>query len=103
MMVQLTKMRKSHTQKISEVIEEYLKSSGLTIKLKKARIINHWGELMGKAIANRTTSIYIKNKTLFVSLNSSVAKNELMMMRQQIIDALNEHAGEIIIEKIVIK
>lgn len=96
-------MRRSNTQKISEVIDEYLKSSGLSHKLKKARIINHWEELLGKAIARRTTSIKIKNKTLFVSLNSSVAKNELMMMRQQIIDALNKHAGEIIIKEIVIK
>lgn len=102
-MVQLMKMRKSNTQKLSEVIDEFLKGSGLSLKLKKARIINHWEELMGKAIANRTTSIYIKNKTLFVTLNSSVVKNELMMMRQQIIDALNKHAGEKIIEKIVIK
>jgi predicted nucleic acid-binding Zn ribbon protein len=96
-------MRKSNTQKISEVIDEYLKNSGLTQKLKKARIINHWEELIGKAIAKRTTSIYIKKKTLFVSLNSSVVKNELMMMRQQIIDAINKQAGEILIEKIVIK
>ena len=96
-------MRKSNTQKISEVIDEYLKNSGLTHKLKKARIINHWEELMGKAIAKRTTSIHIRSKTLFISLNSSVVKNELMMMRQQIIDAINKHAGEIIIEKIVIK
>jgi predicted nucleic acid-binding Zn ribbon protein len=96
-------MRKSNTQKISEVIDEYLKSSGLNHKLNKARIINHWEEFMGKSIAKRTTSIYIKKKTLFVSLNSSVAKNELMMMRQQIIEALNKHAGETIIDKIVIK
>jgi predicted nucleic acid-binding Zn ribbon protein len=96
-------MRKSNTQKISEVIEEYLKNSGLNHKLKKARIINHWEDLVGRAVAKRTTSIYIRKKTLFVSLNSSVVKNELLMMRQQIIDALNKYAGEIIIEKIVIK
>jgi predicted nucleic acid-binding Zn ribbon protein len=97
------KMRKSNTQKISEVIDEYLENSGLTRKLKKARIINHWEELIGKAIAKRTTSIYIKKKTLFISLNSSVVKNELMMMRQQIIDTINKRAGETIIEKIVIR
>lgn len=97
------KMRKSNTQKISEVIDEFLKGSGLSHKLKKARIINHWEELVGKAVANRTTSIYIKRKTLFVTLNSSVVRNELILMRRQIIDALNKHAGEEIIDKIVIR
>ena len=97
------KMRKSNTQKLSEVIDEFLKGSGLSRKLKKARIINHWEELMGKTVANRTKSIYIKNKTLFVHLSSSVLRNELLMMRQEIIDAVNKHAGETIIDNIVLK
>jgi predicted nucleic acid-binding Zn ribbon protein len=96
-------MRKSNTQKIGDVIKEYLEESGLNHKLNKSRIINHWEELVGKAVAKRTKSVYIKNKTLFVSFNSSVVKNELMMMRQQIIDTLNEYAGETIIENIVIR
>jgi len=36
-------------------------------------------------------------------VTSSVLKNELLMMRQDIINKLNEQAGEIIIEKIVIR
>jgi len=96
-------MRKSNTQKISEVIDEYLKSSGLKHKLRKARVLNHWEELMGKTVAKRTKSIYIKNKTLFVYLSSSVLRNELLMMRQEIIDAVNKHAGETIIDNIVLK
>ena len=96
-------MRKSNTRKISEIIDEFLQNSGLKHKLNKARVINYWEELMGKAVARRTTSIYIKNKTLFVSFNSSVVKNEIMMMRQQIVDALNKKVGEKIIDNLVIK
>ena len=62
-------MRKSNTQKISEVINEYLKDSGLKQKLQESRISNHWEEIMGKVVAKRTKSVYIKNKTLFVILN----------------------------------
>lgn len=96
-------MRKSNTQKIGEIIDEYLRSSGLIQKLRKARVLNHWEELMGKTIANRTKSIYIKNRTLFVILSSSVLRNELSMMRQEIIDAVNKHAGETIIDNVVLK
>jgi len=96
-------MRKSNTRKISEIIDEYLNSSGLKQKLRKARVLNHWEELMGKSVANRTKSLYIKNRTLFVYLSSSVLRNELLMMRQQIIDAVNKHAGESIIDEIVLK
>lgn len=96
-------MRKSNTRKISEIINEFLQESGLKHKLNKSRVINYWEELMGKTIAKRTTSIYIKNKTLFVSFSSSVVKSEIMMMRKEIVDALNKHVGEIIVEKIVIR
>jgi predicted nucleic acid-binding Zn ribbon protein len=96
-------MRKSNTQKIGKVIDEYLRDSGLIQKLRKARVLNHWEELMGKTVANRTKSIYIKNRTLFVILSSSVLRNELSMMRQEIIDAVNKHAGEMIIDNVVLK
>lgn len=96
-------MRKSNTQKINEVIDEYLKTSGLKQKLQKSRIPNYWEEVMGKVVAKRTKSVYIKDKTLFVSLNSSVLRNELVMMKQDIINTLNKYVGEKIIDKIVLK
>ena len=58
---------------------------------------------MGKVIAKRTKSVYIKDKTLFVFLNSSVLRNELMMMRQEIIDTLNKRVGENVIDDIRLK
>ena len=96
-------MRKSNTQKISEVLKEYLKEMMIDQKLKEVNIVRSWEKLMGKAVSSRTKSVYIKNKVLFVHLKSSVLRNELVMMRQTIIDKLNENAGEKIIEKIVIR
>ena len=96
-------MRKSNTQKIGEVVKEYLDEMKLSQKLKEVSIVKSWEELMGKAVANRTKSIYIKNKVLHIHLNSSVLRGELIRMRQSIIDRINEKAGEQIIEKIVLK
>lgn len=96
-------MRKSNTQKIGTVLREYLEHMMIDRKLKEVGIVSSWEELMGKAVAHRTKQIYIKDKTLFVHLNSSVLRNELMMMRQSVIDKLNEKAGENIVEKIVLR
>ncbi len=96
-------MRKSNTQKIGNVLKEYLRDMMIDKKLKEVGIINSWEELMGKAVAERTKNIYIKDKTLFIQLKSSVLRNELLMMRQSIIDKLNERAGEKIIEKMVLR
>lgn len=96
-------MRKSHTQKIDLVIREFLSEIQIDRKLKEVHLVSEWESLMGKMVALRTKNIYIRKKTLFVYVTSSVLKNELIMMRQNIIDRLNEVAGEKLIEQIVIR
>jgi predicted nucleic acid-binding Zn ribbon protein len=96
-------MRKSNTQPIDQVIRDFLREMKIDRKLKEVSIVHQWESLMGKMVAVRTSQIYIRNGILFVHVTSSVLKNELLMMRQDIINKLNEQAGEIIIEKIVIR
>jgi hypothetical protein len=96
-------MRKSNTQKINDILKEYIEHMMIGRKLKEVSIVHSWEDLLGKTVASRTKSIYIKNKVLFVELSSSVVRNELMMIRQDIINRMNEKAGEKIIEKIVLK
>ena len=96
-------MRKSETQKLGEIIRDYLEQMMIDKKLKEVSTIRSWEELMGKPVAERTRNIYVKNKTLFIELKSSVLRNELIMMRQAIIDKINERAGEKIIEKMVVR
>ncbi len=96
-------MRKSETQKLGEIIREYLEQMMIDKKLKEVSTIRSWEELMGKPVAERTRNIYVKNKILFIELKSSVLRNELIMMRQAIIDKINERAGEKIIEKMVVR
>ncbi len=96
-------MRKSDTQKLGEIVREYLEQMMIDHKLKEVSVIRSWEKLMGKPVAERTRNIYVRNKILFIELKSSVLRNELVMMRQDIIDKINEKAGEKIIEKIVIR
>ncbi len=96
-------MRKSNTQKISEVILECLREMRIDRKLKEVQLVTQWESMMGKTVANRTSRIYIKNGILYIHVTSSVLKSELLMMRREIVDKLNENAGERLIEEIVIR
>lgn len=96
-------MRKSNTQPIENVIREYLKEMNIDQKLKEVGIVSQWEKLMGKTVAVRTSQIYIRNRILYIHVTSSVLKNELLMMRQAIIEKINEEAGERVVEQIVIK
>jgi predicted nucleic acid-binding Zn ribbon protein len=96
-------MRKKNTQKLGEVIQEYLKALKIDDKLKEVRLIRSWDTMVGKTIARSTKEIYIKDRKLFVKLNSSVIRNELFMIRDGLKNALNEQAGESIIDEVILK
>ncbi len=96
-------MRKSQTQNISEIISLILKSNGLEDKLAQTRLIQSWEELLGKSVARLTKKIYVSNRTLFVSLNSSVVRSELQMIKKDLLIRLNEKAGKPVIDDIVLR
>ena len=96
-------MRRSNTQTIASVIRDYLKEAQIEGKLKEVQVVNSWEELVGKTIARRTNKIYIKNGKLYLHMNSSIVKNELLMHRECIIERINTNAGEEIVKEIVLR
>lgn len=96
-------MRRSNTQSLSDVIREYVKGTSIEGKLKEVDVVQSWEELLGKTIAHYTRNISLKSKVLFVEISSSVVKNELFMMREEIRRKLNERAGEEMVSKIIFK
>jgi predicted nucleic acid-binding Zn ribbon protein len=96
-------MRKSQTQKLGDVIMQCLKELQIDRKLKEVSLVAQWETMMGRMVALRTDQIYIKNRILYIHVTSSVLKTELLMMRSEIVEKLNENAGEKIIENIVIR
>jgi predicted nucleic acid-binding Zn ribbon protein len=96
-------MRRSNTQSLSEVIRDYVKGTSIEKKLKEVDVVQSWEELLGKTIAHYTKNVTLRSKVLFVEISSSVVKNELFMMREEIRRKLNEKAGEEMVDKIIFK
>jgi len=94
-------MRKPNDITLKEGIGKLLNVYRLKGKFDETSVIAYWPELMGKSVANRTTQIYISQKKLFLRLESSVVKNELLMVRAGIIQKINERAGAEVITDIV--
>lgn len=78
---------------MGDIVDKLMRAYQLTGKLKEVEVLNAWEELMGKAVAIRTTDLRIANKTLYVALNSSVMRDELMHGKQVIIERINQKAG----------
>ena len=92
--------RTSNEAPLKDVLERWLKAYGLDGKMKELDVINAWPELMGTAVANRTTEIKIKNKKLMLKLGSSVMRDELLQGQTIIIQRVNEFSGFEIIDDV---
>jgi len=95
-------MRRTNTVSIAQVINEVIGEYKINDKLREARIVSAWYEVLGP-LAKPTDQLYVKNKTLFVNLSSSVIRNELSMMRSMLVRSLNEKAREEVITDIVFR
>lgn len=96
-------MRKSNTEKLSDLIRGYVEQNKLEQKLNEVDIITSWEGLLGKTVANYTQELRISNGTLFVKISSPVVRNELLMMKEEIRKRLNEKGGKEIIRQIVFR
>jgi len=84
-------------------MQDYIREMKIGDKLREVGIIGSWEEIVGKAISSRTTNVYIKDGILYVTLKSSVVRNELIMLREELRHKLNEKAGAEVIKEIVFK
>ena len=85
--------RSANQATVGELIEKLMKAYRLDGKLKEMDVLQAWGEMMGIAVANRTKNIQIKNKTLFLTMDSAVMRDELSYGKTVIIERVNQKAG----------
>ena len=94
--------RRSDDISIKQAVEKMLEVYRLRQKFDETSIVSAWPNIIGNAIANRTERIYIRDKKLYVYVESAVIKNELAMMRRQILGRVNEHVGYAMVEEFII-
>lgn len=85
--------RTANQATVGELIDKLMKAYRLDGKLKEMDVLQAWGEMMGIAVANRTKNIQIKNKTLFLTMDSAVMRDELSYGKTVIIERVNQKAG----------
>jgi predicted nucleic acid-binding Zn ribbon protein len=95
-------MRRSNEQPLKAAIEEFLDKFHLRDKLNQAKVIAAWEKVVGAMVAKNTSQLHIRNKVLYVKVNTAALRNELLFARTKIMNALNKEVGAKVIEEIVL-
>ena len=96
-------MERKDFKKIDTLLQQFVKANGLERGLAEYRLMKSWKDLLGITVAKKTKSLRIKNKKLYVTLHSSVVRNELSLMKDSLIPKLNEAAGMDVIDDVVLR
>jgi predicted nucleic acid-binding Zn ribbon protein len=86
--------RKKEAAPLEAAFNDLLKAYRLEDQFKEKKLISAWGEIVGKTISDRTTSVFIRDKKLFVKQTSGPVKKELMLHRTQVLKLIEEKVGK---------
>ncbi len=95
--------RKNSNLPLNEALQEFIKENRLQKGMDKVNAREAWKNLMGNGVNNYTTAIELRANTLFVSLSSSVLREELSHGKSKIISMLNEELGKELVKKLVLR
>lgn len=94
-------MRRSNTEQIGDVVQQFLRLNGIETPYNQYRLIAAWPTVMGELIQRYTGNIFIKNQNLHVQITSPAIKQNLLMEHRSLARKLNEHVGAQVIEDII--
>lgn len=96
-------MKKQESTTMSDAISLWIETMKLRQKVDETHIISSWHTIVGELKASKTRNIYVKDRKLFVYVDSSVVRNELVLEKQALLSRLNEEGGGNIIDDIIIR
>jgi len=93
--------RSSNSESLNDVIRQVLKAQNLEAPLKDKEIEDAWEKVGGNAFKKYISKVEAKRGVLYLSLSSSVVRNELMMAKSLIIKNLNKELKDDVVKDVV--
>lgn len=87
-------------QRLSDIIQTALEGTSISRALKERMVFSIWQEVVGERIASNAFPYSLRGRTLYVSVASSAWCMELSLMKRQILERMNLHVEEPLLEDI---
>ncbi len=85
---------------ISDIIRDILKNRGWEAKVREQGVLSVWDEVVGERIAKNSLPKKINRGSLVVITRNPTWTQQLTMMKEKIIDRLNEKLNDDIVKEI---
>lgn len=93
-------MFRQQVKSLTDILQQLLRQEGLETPLQQKRLIDSWEKVTGTTVALYTGEKFIKNQTLYVKITNPALRQDLSMMRSQLVKRLNEEVGALVITEV---
>ncbi len=90
----------SSTKTLGAAIRELVQNLGIGRKIREYDAVVEWNAVMGEQIARVTEAVKIDKGILIVKVHNSPWRNELNLLKQDMITKLNKDLGEVVVKDI---
>ncbi|WP_462318806.1 DciA family protein [Marinilabilia sp.] len=95
--------RKKSVQPLEDILKEIVGQPSISKGIYHSRIPKAWKEVMGPSVARVTRNVWFREGVIYVTLHSSIIRNELLMHHDKIVSNLNDYIGQPLVKKLVLK
>jgi len=95
--------RNYDTKTLKVVLNKFIEKNSLNSGLNNVKVQNLWKKTMGDNVNSYTNEVILKNQTLYISLSSSILRQELSYGKDKIIELINKEFGQSTVKKIVLR
>ena len=86
-------MIRGNSLSIADVLNIYLRETGLEKTVLEDKVVVLWPEIMGDTVARLTRSVEVKNGMLIVHISSAALKAQLFECRFELVKKINDAVG----------
>jgi len=87
-------------QQIGNVFSQLFRDLGIDKAIQQNQAVSRWADIVGERIAQISTADRIENGVLYVKVNSPVWRNELVFMKGNLINSVNDALAKNIVKDI---
>ncbi len=82
-----------HAEPLDHILKKMVSDLKIGNQLKHSMIFNHWKEIVGSQISEKSKPKSLREGVLYVSVANSTWANELDLMSGQLMDTINSYLG----------
>lgn len=96
-------MKRTQTRRIGDILDEFFKRPYVARKIAEGKLLEFWREVTGEYVASVTNEVRLERGILYVSVSSSIVRNDLFYRRDQLAELINSRAGVRLVNAVIIR